>query len=92
MSKFVVRVELHQGNEADYGKLHNAMKSNGFTKEALIQGSKYHLPDAEYFRVTPDHINVVLSEAEKAAKFTGRSFKILVIEADNLAQSGLLKV
>ncbi|MPQ77512.1 hypothetical protein [Hydrogenovibrio sp. JE_KL2] len=49
MAKFIVRVELHSANSADYDKLHKEMQSNGFTDEIVSNDNRvFKMPPGEY--------------------------------------------
>jgi hypothetical protein len=93
MSRFITRVELHDGTSDDYDRLHVAMARAGFPQ--TIQGSDgvtYHLPWAEYYANTTDTIEQVRSAAVSAANTTGRTSAVLVSQATKIAWQGLARV
>lgn len=83
MALYVVRVELHRADASDYGRLHAAMASKGFSRQLLIDGIKFDLPSAEYAVDSASSGAQVLSVAKSAANSTGRTSWILVSQATN---------
>jgi hypothetical protein len=83
MSKFTVRVELHQAREDDYEVLHAAMENEGFSRFiTATDGASYHLPTAEYNRESNITRKAVLESAKRAANCTGKTYEVLVTESD----------
>lgn len=89
MSKmnFTVRVELHgvKHDSEKYTELHSEMKDQGFSRTITIDGTKYHLPTAEYSRVSEETKDHVLNRAKIAAKEVMGSdskYSILVTAAE----------
>jgi hypothetical protein len=92
MAQFTVRVELHNADDDDYEALHSAMKSEGFSRFIKSDdGTKYHLPPAEYVRSGELTRKQVLDSAKSAAAETGRKSSILVTESVGRSWSGLTK-
>ena len=81
MARFLIRVELHSANELNYIQLHAAMAREGFSRViSSYNGTKYHLPTAEYtFDGSKILSNIYLS-AERAAKSTGCNYWIIAAE------------
>lgn len=84
MSEFIVRVELHDAEPADYNLLHEAMEQARFLRSIrATDGIWYDLPTAEYFWRRPGGVDLVMDRAKRAADQTGRSFSLLVTEWSN---------
>lgn len=89
MSQFIVRVELHDADEADYEKLHDHMKAAGFVREVVVDGVTRMLPPAEYFANASDTIERVEQLASGAATKTLKKFAIVATEAKAIRVVGL---
>ncbi len=90
MSQFITRVELHKANYDDYEKLHTAMAAQGFSRQIESdKGTLYHLPTAEYNRITSGSRAQVLESAKVAANQTGKQYAILVTESNGITWIGL---
>lgn len=90
MSNFTVRVELHTGHKTydpldskDYDNLHTAMKAEGFSTTIKIDKISYHLPRAEYNKVTDNSKDEVMNAAKRACAKTGREYSLLITEDIN---------
>lgn len=82
MTNFTTRVELHDANGADYQNLHAAMQAEGFSRTIVSEnGTRYHLPTAEYNFVGPLTRAEVLAKARAAAAKVRKSFEVLVTES-----------
>jgi hypothetical protein len=82
MATFTTRVELHGATRDDYETLHDAMEGEGFSRKIKgDDGTRYHLPEAEYTISGVLTRTDVLDRAERAADQTGRSSSLLVTEA-----------
>lgn len=92
MSKFTVRVELHDADNDDYDTLHAAMKKKGFSRTIESgNGQIYHLPTAEY-NVDGDYDTAtVLDKAKSAANTTNLEYGVLVTESAGRKWYGLPK-
>ena len=92
MSRYTVRVELHDADEEDYQTLHEAMEELGFTRTIKgHDGNTYRLPSAEYDFEGDIGIETVLDKAKYAAETTTRKCEILVSEALKRKWHGLGK-
>jgi len=90
MASFITRVELHYASEADYEKLHEAMRQQGFSQKITSNsGAVYKLPPAEYHISGNLSQSDVLARAKKAAALTGRSAEVLVVEYTGCSWDGL---
>lgn len=90
MSNFTVRVELHTGHRKydpldseDYNTLHEAMRNENFTTTIRIDNVSYHLPRAEYSKVTNDSKDQVMTSAHRACQRSGREYSLLITEDDH---------
>lgn len=93
MSAFITRVELHSPQQGDYDKLHNAMEDAGFSRTIQWGGPPaYHLPTAEYIRVSDQTADQVLQLAVKAAASVRQTFGVLVCRSAETVQQGLKPV
>lgn len=84
MPQFITRVELHDANEEDYENLHKYMEQVHFSR--TIKGSDgflYKLPTAEYSCSGDVTASNVLDIAQGAARKTGKSYWVLVTEAQS---------
>jgi hypothetical protein len=93
MSRFTVRIELHDAEWEDYDSLHAAMEDQGFSR--LITGDNgvtYHLPWAEYNREGALTTGQVLNVAQSAADSTGKNNSVFVTESGGRRWSGLQAV
>lgn len=87
---YLVRVELHGANRADYDVLHEAMSRRGFQRTIRSSnGSDYALPTAEYAADTYQSGEEVRSVADAAASQTGRTRGVLVVRYDQSWWAGL---
>jgi len=90
MANFTVRVELHQGEWADYERLHAAMEQKGFSRLITADSGRiYHLPWAEYDGTASLTSMQVLEIARAAAATTEKQNAVLVTEASSRAWAGL---
>lgn len=93
MARFTVRAELHSASYADYETLHGAMARRGFSRHiAADDGTIYQLPTAEYDRIGNLTPQQVLDSAKAAAVETGKTFAVLVTQAESRTWVGLQKV
>ena len=93
MSRFMTRVLLN-GNPSspDYEKLHNAMKSKGFSRVIQSVGNEHFwLPNAEYDRIGDLTTQQVLNDAKAAANSVKTPNEVLVTEAKSIMFDGLQK-
>ena len=87
---YTTRVELHYANDNDYETLHTAMKREGFSRFITSsEGTRYHLPTAEYNYKGDLTLDQVLAAAKRAADTTGLTNAVLVTESDGRRWSGL---
>jgi hypothetical protein len=90
MARFMTRVELHGADYSDYENLHRAMEGEGFKRTITGgDGTVYRLPTAEYYWVTPMALKDVLAAAQRAAGQTGKTFGVIVSEAQVSTWIGL---
>jgi hypothetical protein len=90
MSRYVTRVELHDAVWADYTKLHEAMRWEGFSQTIPADdGAVYELPPAEYYYDGRETRAQVLEKAKNAARTVKPSFAVLVTESNGITWSGL---
>jgi hypothetical protein len=93
MARFTTRVELHNADSDDYEDLHKYMGEKGFSRTITSEnGTKYHLPSAEYNREANVTIETVLEDAKTAAGRTKRDYEILVTESAGRKWQNLKKV
>jgi hypothetical protein len=93
MTSFTTRVELHGALSADYEKLHEAMRRQGFfTAITSDKGTTYYLPTAEYDFVGNLSRTDVLDKAKVAAATTGKAYSVLVTESAGRTWHNLLAV
>lgn len=93
MSKYTVRVELHDASWEDYVELYEHMSVQGFSD--VIQsdnGTKYKMPPAEYNHEGTTSGSQVLERAKSAAVKTGRRYAVLVTESTSRTWEGLKRV
>ena len=93
MTRYTVRVELHDADDDDYESLHEAMEKKGFVRWVESNdGSKYRLPTAEY---NMDSSTLDRSQVLDRAKAAAESVKpkptpwIVVTESAGRNWSGL---
>ncbi len=81
---FTTRVELHHAStREDYERLHTAMEAEGFSRTIKIDGITYKLPTAEYNYCRGELTKQqVLDAAKRAAATTGRTYAVLVTQAN----------
>lgn len=90
MTSFIARVELHDATSADYAKLHEQMRTHGFsTTITSDEGNVYQLPTAEYEYVGATIRADVLEKAKSAAATTGRSAGVLIAQSNGITWTGL---
>jgi hypothetical protein len=84
MAYYTVRILLHDEKDNDYKNLHEQMEKKGFLRTIVCKGTKYHLPDGEYSRISMTSPKGVLEDARAAAhavKKDDKKFEILVTKA-----------
>jgi hypothetical protein len=87
---YLVRVELHGANRADYDVLHETMSRRGFQRTIRSNtGADYALPTAEYVADTYQSGEEVRGVADAAASETGRNRAVLVVRYDQSWWTGL---
>ena len=92
MAQFTTRVELHNATYEDYKVLHAAMERRGFSRTILgDDGSRYHLPTAEYDLTSERSGEEVRGLAAAAAEETGKKYAVLVTKALSRYWTGLPK-
>ncbi|WP_221078050.1 hypothetical protein [Burkholderia pseudomallei] len=82
MTKFTVRVELHDEESGDYPKLHKQMEIRGFVRTIEVDGTLYQLPDASYVYNGEKTKEQVYDKARAAADAIGRDAGIVVTKSD----------
>ncbi|MFM4805904.1 hypothetical protein ACEUC3_18730 [Aeromonas bivalvium] len=92
MSKFTTRMVLHDADWDDYNDLHTYMNQEGFTDEITSSdGITYKLPDAEYDISGNFDVDDVCTKAKRAAKRTGKEYKVFVTKSAGRKWIGLDK-
>ena len=93
MGSFNTRIELHEANYQDYVNLHSYMAHEGYTTTIVANdGSRYHLPTAEYNLVDNCTIAQALEKAQRAAQKTRKRFAAVVSEYVSCHWAGLEQV
>lgn len=98
MKNFSVRVELlNDANGQDYADLHQRMRNSGFdTVIAFRDGSKAHLPPAEYVH-SVNGLETVLQVRDRASNAVsiglrfGLSYRIYAVEIIDWAGHNLVR-
>ncbi len=93
MSRYTVRVELHQNRDDDYERLHEQMLLAGFIKTITgdVSGITYDLPDAEYNYISEEDQEEVAKKAYAIAHSIRRKPSILVTKSAGRFFIGLKK-
>lgn len=80
MARFTTRVQLNGNPSEDkFTDLHWAMKRKGFKRFITgSDGKTYHMPHAEYNRISDAPINQVRDDAWEAAKSVWNDVEVLV--------------
>ncbi|WNY86594.1 type V toxin-antitoxin system endoribonuclease antitoxin GhoS [Leclercia adecarboxylata] len=83
MSRFTVRVELHNNQPDDYEELHEKMLAAGFVKTITEDdsGKTYKLPDAEYNYTSDEKKAEVAQKAYNIAKTVRKFPSVLVTKS-----------
>ncbi|MFH7926296.1 type V toxin-antitoxin system endoribonuclease antitoxin GhoS [Enterobacter roggenkampii] len=83
MSRFTVRVELHNHQPDDYEELHEKMLAAGFIKTIADEdsGKTYKLPDAEYNYISDEKKDEVAQKAYGIAKTVREKPSVLVTKS-----------
>lgn len=70
MTNFTVRVELHgvKNDSEKYDDLHDEMKREGFGRAIATKEGTFHLPTAEYSKVSKESKEKILERAVAAAE------------------------
>lgn len=90
MTKYTVRVELHDAERRDYEKLHAEMLKRDFANTIRSSdGETYELPPAEYNLEGEPTRSQVLDRAKSAAEQTRLKYAILVTESAGRTWHGL---
>ncbi|AOM40407.1 type V toxin-antitoxin system endoribonuclease antitoxin GhoS [Xenorhabdus hominickii] len=83
MTKFTVRVELHNAISKDYENLHEKMERAGFKRTITTKSGKvYRLPDAEYSISKDKTTDEIRDLAHDTAKKVKSNPSILVTKSD----------
>jgi hypothetical protein len=88
-SFFVIRVELHAAERADYEVLHAAMDKAGFTRRISHRGVTYKLPEAEYAIRSDQAGEILLDRTKAAAATTKKVFRVMVNKSAEFYQYNL---
>ncbi len=95
MSRFTVRVELHEVNNMepdgdDYEKLHLAMQRKQYFRVIESGDHKwYHLPHAEYTVAWDVEVESVLEEAKSIVASVWKRFGVLITQSAGRQWVGL---
>ena len=90
MAYFITRVELHGATTyAPYQGLHTAMESRGFARTIMVNGSKRHLPMAEYYHADNVQTQAIMDKTKAAVATTGYTAAILVSHVSDGVVDGL---
>ena len=91
MSKFTVRVELHNAESSHYEDLHDKMERNNFSREITgSSGTEYHLPEAEYvYSSSTEDESDVASKVKEIADSIKKRSGVLVTKSAGRAMRGL---
>lgn len=84
MTKFTVRVELRNSEDADYNDLHEKMELNGFLRTVTISKTKevQMLPSAEYSYISETKTKAQVGLlAESIAEKIKRNPRIMVTQS-----------
>lgn len=97
MAKFNTRVELRDLSSANhrdtYDRLHAAMERAGFERFIVAgDGTKYHLPHAEYNKASTQTCEQVLDQAKAIADSVHKPNGVITWEYSQAAWNGLLRV
>lgn len=90
MTKYTIRVELHDASAADYKELAKQLAARGITD--IIKngdGERYKLPPAEYNYEGTATRAAVMDMAKAAAQGVVKSFAVLVTESNGRTWHGL---
>ncbi len=93
MSKFIVRVEMHNATGQDYSSLHEAMRLAGYY--GLIAGSDghfYELPGGEYQTTSTASVTAVMEAAYNIAARIRPNPSVIASEYSAAAWKGLRKI
>lgn len=84
MSRFTVRVELRNSNDADYNELHRLMEANGFSRTIRTDaGETYCMPSGEYSYTSLTRGKASVGNlANSVARQIRANPRILVTESD----------
>jgi hypothetical protein len=91
MSKFMVRINLNEGEVEEYERLDGLMQRKGFSRELMGKKAVYQLPPGEYWysgQTSPSEVRAV---AAAAAEKTGLDFGIIAVKVDGWSVMGLKK-
>jgi hypothetical protein len=92
MANSIVRIDLHNANEADFHNLEKEMVRKGFSRTVLSStGDRYELPTGLFHILNEGQTREVLFAAQEAARATQKTFGILVTDG-NIAWDGLTKL
>ena len=93
MSKFMVRVVLHDGDgAASYENLNGVMAQQGFTRELQGKKASYQLPTGEYWFQGDSSVTDLRLRAAVAAEATGHDFGVIVVRVDGWSIMRLKRV
>jgi hypothetical protein len=90
MTRFMIRVELHNASEAQYIRLHELMAARGLFR--IIVGDdnkKYWLPPAEYTTLSELTRDQVRGIAKACAAAVVTRYAVVVAEATAVTWEGL---
>lgn len=95
MGSFTIRIQLRnlEGDTQEiYGKLHEAMKNDGFLRSIILGGTLYELPEAEYNYEDKnvEDIEILLNSVRAITDTIWNEYYILVTKA--VERMGVLRV
>jgi hypothetical protein len=92
MSKFTVRIELHNAEMSDYTKLYATLEHEGFSDIISSNTAKYKMPDGEYNIQGTYSVADILAKAKKAIASTTVKGSILVTKVEKRTWDNLKEI
>ncbi|MBD8241336.1 type V toxin-antitoxin system endoribonuclease antitoxin GhoS [Pantoea agglomerans] len=86
MARYIVRVELRGADSEDYENLHKKMEAKGYSREIQDgNGTRFHLPTAEYTTVKSSTAYNVREEVRGVASSVTSSYYVLATEVSDIS-------
>jgi len=89
MTRFLVRIELHDASRDEYQDLYEKLAVHGFVDEIISENGKWQLPPAEYLYEGESTTKQVWKIANTVAHEVVKKCAVFVVRSAGITFSGL---